>query len=387
MRGPFCLNNRGLRCAWTFVLIVLAGGAQGTEAVHAFIMGLPKTELHVHLEGTIEPEDYLALVDRNGLDSAYATPEAVRERLTYQRDLDTFIEVYEELLSALTTARDFEEAVVRYAARVAPQGVVYVEMFFDPQMHTSRGIALEDVMAGLKAGSARAAAEQGVEIAYIACFNRDRSAESAHAHLEKLVEYQDVILGIGLDNPEVIDFPEKFQTVFARAGELGFRLTTHLDVNVPNTLTHHRDAIELLGVERIDHGLNVIDDTALVDTVVGRGIGLTGCATLMYRHEPGAPETKARLTERFGRVRRLLDAGVEISLNSDDPGMMRGLYLGDLYLLGYEGGYLTLGELAALARHGFHTAWLAPAERAEYLQRLDTFVASHPAMVAAHGGD
>jgi len=359
---------------WCVVAGTLSFGAQRKHAVHEFVMGLPKTELHVHLEGTIEPEDYLELVARNGLESPYATAEAVRERLTYQRDLDTFIEVYEELLSALTTARDFEESVVRYAARVAAQGVVYVEMFFDPQMHTSRGIALDEVMAGLAAGRARAAAEHGVEIAFIACFNRDRSAESAHAHLEDLADYRDLVIGIGLDNPEVIDFPKKFQSVFARAAELGFRLTTHLDVNVPNTLTHHHDAIALLGIERIDHGLNVIDDPDLVAKVLERGIGLTGCATLMYRHAPGSAQTDARLSERFGRVRRLVEAGVEISLNSDDPGMMRGLYVGDLYLLGYEGGYLELDELVTLARNGFHTAWLDDARRDAYLKRFASFV-------------
>lgn len=376
MRGLIGLYGRTVRMVGALTLVLFAHGANGDEAVHAFVMGLPKTELHVHLEGTIEPEDYLALVERNGLESAYATPAAVRERLTYQRDLDTFIEVYEELLSALTTRDDFADAVARYAGRVAPQGVVYVEMFFDPQMHTSRGIALEDVMAGLEVGKARAAAEHGVEIAYIACFNRDRSAKSAHAHLEALAAYRDLVLGIGLDNPEVIDFPQKFKTVFARAAALGFRLTTHLDVNVPNTLNHHHDAIAMLGVERIDHGLNVIDDPALVAKVRERGIGLTGCATLMYSHAPGAPETKSRLRERFGRVRRLLDAGIDISLNSDDPGMMRGLYVGDLYLLGYDGGYLTLEELTALARQGFDIAWLAPAARDAYLKRFDTYVAS-----------
>lgn len=358
---------------------VLAGapgvdGAERMDSVHASLMALPKTELHVHLEGTIEPEDYLALVARNGIDSPYATAHAVRERLTYQRDLNTFIEVYEELLSALVTARDFEEAVVRYAERVAAQGVVYVEMFFDPQMHTSRGIALEDVMTGLAKGKARAAVEHAVEIRYIACFNRNRSAESARDHLERLVDYRDLVIGVGLDNPEIIDFPAKFAAVFERAKALGFRLTTHLDVNVPNTLAHHHDAIALLAVERIDHGLNVIDDPELLRKVRDQRIGLTGCATLLYRHGEGEPETQERLADRFGRMTRLMDAGVVISLNSDDPGLMKGLYVGDLYALGYREGYLTIDQAVALARNGFAIAWLDDAERTGYLEALTTFV-------------
>ena len=365
---------RGLAVTWTLAAAMSATGAEYADPVHTFVMDLPKTELHVHLEGTIEPEDYLALVARNNLSSPYASPQAVRERLTYQRDLNTFIEVYEELLSALVTPRDFEEAVVRYAARVAAQGVVYVEMFFDPQMHTSRGIALEDVMTGLRKGQALAAAENGVKIVYIACFNRDRSAESARAHVEQLADYRDLVIGVGLDNPEEIDFPKKFASVFERAAELGFRRTSHLDVNVPNTLAHHHDAIALLGVERIDHGLNVIDDPELVAKVSERSIGLTGCVTLLYRHVPGEAETHARLEERFGRVRQLLDAGIEISLNSDDPGLMSGLYVGDLYLLGYREGYLSIDQVIALARNGFNMAWLDDAARSEYLARFSAFV-------------
>lgn len=355
-----------------------AFGAERTDTVQNWLMGLPKTELHVHLEGTIEPEDYVALLARNGLSSPYASPEAVRERLTYQRDLNTFIEVYEELLSALVTPKDFEGAVVRYAERVAAQGVVYVEMFFDPQMHTSRDIPLDDVMTGLRNGQARAAAEHQVEIQYIACFNRDRSAESAAEHLEQLAAYRDLIVGVGLDNPEIIDFPKKFAPVFQRAAELGFRRTTHLDVNVPNTLAHHHDSIKLLGVERIDHGLNVIDDPELVKIVRERNIGLTGCVTLLYRHVPGQVETRERLVDRFGRLRQLLDAGVTISLNSDDPGLMSGLYVGDLYLLGYDEDYLNLDQLVALARNGFNIAWLDEAARAKYLAMFSKYITQQP---------
>ena len=349
-------------------------GTEGAEDVRDFIMGLPKTELHIHLEGTIEPEDYLVLVEKNGIDSPYASAEAVRERLTYQKDLNTFIEVYEELLSALYTKKDFEDAVVTYAERVSQQGVVYVEMFFDPQMHTSRGIPLEDVMEGIRAGKDRAAAEHGVEIFYIACFNRDRSAESAMEHLEKLATYKGLIIGIGLDNPEIIGFPSKFAAVFKRAGELGFNRTTHLDVNVPNTVPHHHGAISELNVDRIDHGLNVIDDPVLVKASQTQPIPLASCVTLLYRHIPGSDETKARLDDRFGRLVSLLESNILISLNSDDPGLMQSLYVGDLYWLGYEEGYLTLDQVITLARNSIEMTWLSNEKKATYLAQFEIYL-------------
>ena len=249
--------------------------------VQAFALRVPKAELHIHLEGTLEPDHYLDLIARNGLEARYTTVEAVQERLLDQRDLNSFIEVYEELLSAMRTEDDFYEVALAYCRKVASQGVVYVEMFFDPQMHTIRDVPLETVMAGLLRARSEALSSLGLTLNFIACFNRDRSAESAAHHLEELVAWQEVILGIGLDNPEEIDFPKKFAPVYQRASDLGFRLTTHCDVNVPNTLQHHWDAIHLLRVERIDHGLNVIDDPALLELVLEKGIGLTACPMLL----------------------------------------------------------------------------------------------------------
>ena len=342
-------------------------------AVEAFVMGLPKAELHIHFEGTIEPEHYLELIERNGLERRYPDADAVRQRLEHARDLDTFIEVYEELLSVMHTADDFEAVAMAYFERVAAQGTVYVEMFFDPQMHTYRGIDLETVMAGLAAARDRAAAELALEVWFIACFNRDRSAESALAHLEAIRPWSDIIIGVGLDNPEEIGFPEKFAGVFRRAGELGFRLTTHLDVNVPNTLAHHWGALEVLNVERFDHGLNTLDDPELIAEVKARGIGLTACPTLLYRDIPG------RLEARLGAIRRLLEHGVIISIHSDDPGLMRSLYIGDLYLLAHVEGGFGREEILALVRNGFRTAWIDDDRRRALLAAVDEFAEAHPA--------
>jgi adenosine deaminase len=336
----------------------------------AFLIQMPKAELHVHLEGLLEPEQYLELVARNGLEPKYPTVEAVKERLIYQRDLNTFIEVYEELLSAMYTEEDFYEVAMAYIERVAAQGVLRVEMFFDPQMHTTRGIPLDVVMRALIRARADAATQFGVSLAYIPCFNRDRSAESAMALLPELVAWKEkaALLGIGLDNPEVAGFPDKFAEVFAAAAEAGFRLTTHCDVNIPNSVAHHWGALDVLKVERIDHGLNVIDDPALVAAVKARGIGLTACVTLLYRDIPG------RIEDRAQRVRGLVDAGIPLCLNSDDPGLMRSLYVGDLYVLLAETGLFTREEMVNMARDSFRMAWIPDAEKAALLERLEAFV-------------
>lgn len=334
-------------------------------------MGIPKAELHIHVEGTIEPEHYLELMARNELPTKYATADAVKERLKYQRDLNTFIEVYEEILSSMVTESDFYEVAMAYYRKVASQGTVYVELFFDPQMHTSRGLSLETVMAGLLRARADAGLELGLEAHYIACFNRDRSAASAMEHLLALVPWKDAILGIGLDNPEEIDFPKKFEAVFQRGRELGFRLTTHCDVNVPNTIAHHWGALDVLKVERIDHGLNVMDEPALIEAVRDRGIGLTACPTLLYLDIPG------RIEARVGAVKGLLDADILVSVHSDDPGLMRSLYVGDILQLTQETGELSQAEVVELVKNAFRIAWIPEARKAAYLARVDAWVAEY----------
>jgi len=346
--------------------------ARDSVRIKAFALGVPKAELHIHLEGTLEPEHYLKLVADNELEAKYATVEAVQERLLDQRDLNSFIEVYEELLSAMRTEEDFYEVALAYCRKATSQGVVYVEMFFDPQMHTARGIKIETVMQGLIRAQTKAATSLGLKLNFIACFNRDRTADSAAEHLENLVPWQEVILGVGLDNPEEIGFPTKFTEVFARARELGFRLTTHCDVNVPNTLAHHYGAIDLLKVERIDHGLNVADDPALLAIVKERGIGLTACPTLLYLDLPG------RMEARAGAVKTLLEAGIPICVNSDDPGMMRSLYVGDLLAITVETADLNRDQTLELARNSFRIAWLTEKETANYLASIDTFAKNNP---------
>ena len=333
----------------------------GGATLEHFIMALPKAELHVHFEGTLEPEHYLALAARNHMRTRYASASAVREGQTHANDLNTFIEVFSELLLVLRTEVDFCEVAFAHLQRAQAQQIVYTEMFFDPQMHTTRAVPLETVMRGLLAARERAKTELGVRVEYIMCFNRDRSSESALATLEASRPWHDRIIGVGLDNSEEPGFPKKFAAVFERARSLGLHCTAHCDVNQPDTVAHHWGCVDDLKVERIDHGINVVDDPALIAAVRARGIGLTACPTLMQADIPG------RMEFRSQAIKRMLDLGLLVTVNSDDPGLMRGLLVGDLMVRVQQAVGLTRAEVTTLVENSFRIAWLPELERKNYL--------------------
>jgi len=370
---------------WFLLAIGLAGAAAPAAAAsganpsdQAFLFGLPKAESHVHLEGTMEPELYLQIARRNHVSTPYATLEDVRERLRTARDLASFIGIYEELIGVLKTEADFHDIAMGYFRKAHAQGVVYAEIFFDPQLHLERGVALKTIHAGLARAQRDAKRELGLEAHYILSFLRDRPAQDAARVLEDSRPWLGtLIIGVGLDNPEVKDFPEKFQAVFARAKQLGLHRTSHCDVDQPDTVAHHWGALKLLEVERIDHGLNVLDDPALLKAVRDRGIGLTGAPTLFYTDIPG------RMEYRAGAIRKLLEAGVRVTVNSDDPGMKRGLYVGDLMLRVQQTAGLSRDQMVQLARNSFLIAWTGEAQRRRYLADIERYV-SIWAATAAH---
>ncbi len=333
-------------------------------------MGLPKAELHLHMEGTMEPELFLKIAARNGMEVPYSEPDEVRERLRTAHDLPSFIEIYEELIGVVKYPEDIRDITLHYYRKAYSQGVRHVEMYFDPQLHLERGMGLDQVFEGLAMGKAAAESEMELTIGFIMAFLRDRPAETAMQVLEDAKPWHKQLMGVGLDNPEVVNFPEKFKEVYAKAKGYGLRLTSHCDVGQKNTIENHWGVIRTLGVERIDHGLNVLDDPELLAEVKARGIGLTGVPSLFYREIPG------RLEYRAGAVKGLLDAGVEISIHSDDPGMKRGLYVGDLMLRAQSVTGMTRADLVALAKNSFRTAWISDTERAYYLAMIDDYVAS-----------
>lgn len=347
----------------------LAGNETAESADRAFVMGLPKAELHVHLEGTMEPELYLEMARRNGIATRYAAPDDVRARLRDAHDLGSFIEIYEELVGVMKTERDFHDVALAYFRKAHSQGVVHAEVYVDPQLHQARGVSLATLYGGLSRAREDARRELGLDARFILSFLRDRPAEQAAQVLEESRPWLgSLIIGVGLDNPEVDDFPAKFQAVYARARELGLHLTSHCDVDQPNTVAHHWGVIKLLGVERIDHGLNVLNDPALVEEVRRRKIGLTGAPTLFYADIPG------RMEYRAGAIARLLDEGLLVTVNSDDPGMKRSLYVGDLMLRVQQTTGMDRAHLAQLARNSFAISWIEPAQRRAYALQLKRYL-------------
>jgi adenosine deaminase len=252
---------------------------------------------------------------------------------------------------------------------VAAQGLVYVEMFFDPQAHTSRGIAFGTVISGLRRAQEAAEERWGIRSQLIMCFLRDHSVESALQTLEEAAAFRDLIIGVGLDSDERDNPPRKFRDVFAAARAQGYRLTMHCDVDQQDSTDHIRQCLDEIGVERIDHGANALEDDELVAALVERGIGLTCCPISNSYVSDG---TKAR------EIRALYERGVQVTVNSDDPAYFPGYVADNLLTLQREAD-LDRDDVVQLVRNAFVISWLAEPERSSYLQRLDDWVAKHGA--------
>lgn len=329
-----------------------------------FIDGLPKAELHLHVEGTLEPELKLELAERNGVELPYASADELRAAYDFD-DLPSFLAVYYEGMSVLRTERDFYDLASAYFRKAHSQNVVYAEIFFDPQAHTSRGIAFEAVLDGLRHAKSDAEASLGLRSKLIMCFLRDLSAESAMETLERALPYGEFIAGVGLDSDEQDNPPVKFREVFARARREGFRLTMHCDVDQEDATGHIRQCLDEIRVDRIDHGVNAVEDAALVDDIRRRGLGLTVCP-ISNRYVTGS--LKAR------ELAALLEAGVRATVNSDDPAYFPGYASENLHAVQREA-ELTREQLVRLQRNAFEIAWLDAGERDGYLERLEAYAA------------
>lgn len=328
-----------------------------------FITGLPKAELHLHLEGTLEPDLKLALAERNGIEIPQKTVEEVEA--SYQFDsLASFLAVYYPAMDVLVTEQDFYDLAHAYLLRAAADGVRHVEMFFDPQAHTVRGVPFADVVRGYHRAAVDAA-DFGVDADLIMCFLRDHTAESAAATLEESVPFQDLIVGVGLDSDERDNPPAKFAEVFARARELGYLLTMHCDIDQVGSIENIRQVIEDIGVDRIDHGTNIVENPELVELVRERGLGLTTC-----------PVSNSFVTSdmKATEIVDLLRAGVKVTINSDDPAYFGG-YVAANYITLAEDAGLSTEEVVTLAKNSFEASWITDEDKASYLQEIDEYVA------------
>lgn len=329
-----------------------------------FIAGMPKAELHLHLEGTLEPELKFELATRNGLDLPYASAAEMRAAYRFD-DLASFLAVYYEGMSVLLTEPDFYDLAMAYFRKAHAQNVVYAEVFFDPQAHTMRGIPFATVVEGFRRAQQDAEASLGLRTQLIMCFLRDLTVESAMETLEQSLAYGDWIVGVGLDSDERGNPPVKFNEVFARAREEGFRLTMHCDVDQENSVRHIWQCLEEIRVERVDHGVNALEDAALIAEINRRGLGLTVC-----------PISNSYVTDglKAPEIKRLLDDGVRATINSDDPAYFPG-YVNENLIAVQEAVHLSPDELVQLARNAFNVSWLSQEDRDGYVDALEEYAA------------
>lgn len=326
-----------------------------------FIAGMPKAELHVHLEGTLEPSSVRLFAERNHL----PLPSSLQEGGTDWNfhDLASLLPVYYSNMTVLRTAQDFHDLTWSYLITAHQQNIVHAELFFDPQAHTSRGIDFATVMSGCYAAAAEAEKKLGMSVSFIMCFSREMDAESAMATLLAALPYKDKIVGVGLDSDERGNPPNKFTAVFAKARIEGFKLTVHCDIDQNNSIEHIRQAIEDIRVDRIDHGANIVEEKRLVDLVRQRHIGLTCC-----------PVSNSVVSDDFkGReIKSLLHDGVKVTLNSDDPAYFRA-YLNENIEFMSEKMSLTKKDLVQLQKNAFEISWISAQEKSVYIGMLEDY--------------
>jgi len=312
------------------------------SALTDFIEGMPKAELHLHLEGTLEPELKFELAARNGLDLPYGSVDEMRAAYGFN-DLASFLSVYYEGMSVLLAERDFYDLAMAYFRKAHSQNVVYAEVFFDPQAHTTRGIPFATVIDGLHRAQQDAEASFGLRSQLIMCFLRDLPAESDER-----------------GNP-----PVKFKDVFARARSEGYRLTMHCDVDQENSVAHIWQCLDEIKVERVDHGVNALEDDALIREINSRRLGLTVC-----------PISNGYVTDglKASEIKSMLDEGVRATINSDDPAYFSG-YMNENLSAVQGAVQLTRNEIMQLARNAFTVSWLPQEDRDGYLDALEAYAA------------
>ena len=331
-----------------------------------FIQGLPKAELHLHIEGSLEPELMFELGRRNGLALPFATVEAVREAYAFS-NLQDFLDIYYQGAGVLMTERDFHDLALAYFQRVAADGCRHVELFFDPQTHTDRGLPFSVAAEGLLAGMAEAERTLGITSSLILCFLRHLDEDAAFATLKAAEPYLGRIIGVGLDSSEVGHPPAKFAQVFAAAGALGLKRVAHAGEEGPPAYVW--EALDLLKVDRIDHGNRALEDPALVGRLAAEGMTLTVCP-LSNLKLCVVDDLKAH------PLRRMLDLGLKATVNSDDPAYFGG-YLGQNWVQTAQALDLSRAELVTLARNSFTGSFLAPDAIRQHLATIDAYVSSN----------
>ena len=341
-----------------------------TPTLHDFIRGLPKAELHLHIEGSLEPELMFALAQRNGVSLPFGSVEEVRAAYDFS-DLQSFLDLYYAGAAVLQTEEDFYDLTWAYIQRALADNVRHVELFFDPQTHTVRGIAMATVFAGIARALRQAKTEYDFSARMILCFLRHLSEEQAFATLEDALplraSYADLWNGIGLDSAELGNPPEKFAAVFSKAKSIGFHLVAHAGEEGPPAYIH--SALKVLNVERIDHGVRAEEDAGLMSDLVRTQMPLTVC-----------PLSNLKLCVvkdlRQHNLARMLRAGVCVTINSDDPAYFGG-YMNANFIATADALSLTRDELVQLAVNGFNASFVSIEQKQIWLNELTEYLQKH----------
>jgi adenosine deaminase len=334
------------------------------QDMDSLIRRLPKCELHIHIEGSLEPELMFALARRNGIRLPYASVEALRQAYQF-RHLQDFLDIYYQGMSVLVTEQDFYDLAWAYLQRARDDNVRHVEMFFDPQGHTARGVAFSTVIGGLHRAVVDAAGELGVRASLIMCFLRHLDETDAEKTLDRALAFKDKIVGVGLDSSELGNPPSKFARVFRRARDEGLFVTAHAGEEGPAAYVW--EALDVLGVGRIDHGNHSLDDQALVGRLARERIALTVC-----------PLSNLRLRViddlRSHPLRQMMDRGLLVTVNSDDPAYFGG-YVNENYRAVSRALGLRRDEIAATVRNGIEASLMTAAEKADALAEVERVLA------------
>ncbi|AYV23293.1 MULTISPECIES: adenosine deaminase [Vibrio] len=332
--------------------------------MNAFIQDLPKVELHLHIEGSLEPELLFKLAQRNGISLPYASPEALRTAYDFE-DLQSFLDIYYQGANALISEQDFYDLTWAYLERCKADNVIHTEIFFDPQTHTERGIAFETVIKGIHRALQDGETTLGITSQIIMCFLRHLSEDSAIETLKQALPHKDLIVGVGLDSSEQGHPPEKFARVFKMAKEHGFLTVAHAGEEGP--AQNIVDAIELLGVSRVDHGVRCVESDELVARLIETKMPLTVCPL---------SNIKLCVFDDMSQhnIVSLLRKGVAVTINSDDPAYFGG-YMTDNFKAVSEAHDMTHQELAQLTINAIDASFIDESMKREYRSRVIDYVA------------
>lgn len=328
-----------------------------------FIQLLPKAELHLHIEGSLEPEMMFSFAKKNNIQIPYKNIEDVKKAYNFS-NLQTFLDIYYAGANVLITKEDFYDLTWAYILKCVENNIIHTEIFFDPQTHTQRGISFKTVITGIKKALDDAKEKYGITSAIIMCFLRHLSQEEAFKTLEEALEFKDYIIGVGLDSSEIGNPPSKFEDVFKKAKEEGFKLVAHAGEEAD--VSYIFEALDLLDIQRIDHGVQSINSSKLMKRLKEKQIPLTVCPNSNI-------ELKVFKTYKEHNIKKLLDYGLNVTINSDDPAYFKG-YLNQNFINLYENLDLSQEDIIKLVKNSFNSSFISDELKEQYLKEINDLI-------------